>query len=131
MRLLKGRRKYQMNSNIEIVGLILSLLNYCFVFLMIFNLLKVNYFNPIVSTFVKIYKPISKILPTLINPVINIFVIAVGLKLLSLIVYFGSQYETITLLGCRNHSDTHGNCKNNFLCRNWWCYLKLGFARKV
>jgi YggT family protein len=99
MRLLKGRRKYQMNSNIEIVGLILSLLNYCFVFLMIFNLLKVNYFNPIVSTFVKIYKPISKILPTLINPVINIFVIAVGLKLLSLIVYFGSQYETITLLG--------------------------------
>ena len=88
-----------MNSNIEIVGLILDLLSYCFVFLMIFNLLKVNYFNPIVSTFVKIYKPISKILPTLINPVINIFVIAVGLKLMSLIVFDGSQYETITLLG--------------------------------
>ena len=88
-----------MYSNIEIVGLILSLLNYCFVFLLIFNLLKVNYFNPIVSIFVKTYKPISKILPTLISPIINIFVLAIGLKLMSLIVYFGSQYEAITLLG--------------------------------
>ena len=51
-----------MNSNLEIAALILNITNYLFVFLLIFNLLKVNYFNPIVAIFVKVYKPISKVL---------------------------------------------------------------------
>jgi len=88
-----------MNSNIEILGLIFNILNYAFVFLFIFNLLKVNYFNPIVSVFVKVYKPISKVLSILPIQAINIFVIAVVLKLFSLIIYFGNQYETINLFG--------------------------------
>ena len=50
-----------MNFSFEILGLIFNILNYAFVFLFIFNLLKVNYFNPIVSVFVKVYKPISKV----------------------------------------------------------------------
>ena len=88
-----------MNSNIEILGLIFNILNYAFVFLFIFNLLKVNYFNPIVSTFVKVYKPISKVFGIFPIQAINILVIAIALKLLSLIIYFGSQYETLSLFG--------------------------------
>ena len=96
---LKDQRKFLMNSSFEILGLIFNLLNYAFVFLLIFNLLKVNYFNPIVSVFIKVYKPISKVLSILPIQAINIFVIAVVLKLFSLIIYFGNQYETINLFG--------------------------------
>ncbi len=88
-----------MNTNLEILGLLLNVINYIFVFLLIFNLLKVNYFNPIVATFVRIYKPISKIFFILPNQIINIFILAIIFKLLSLTIYFGNQYETITLLG--------------------------------
>ena len=96
---LKDQRKFLMNSSFGILGLIFNILNYAFVFLFIFNLLKVNYFNPIVSVFVKVYKPISKVLSILPIQAINIFVIAVVLKLFSLIIYFGNQYETINLFG--------------------------------
>ena len=41
---------------------LLNLLSYMFVILLIFNLLKVNYLNPIVAVFLKMYRPISKIL---------------------------------------------------------------------
>ena len=99
MLLSKDRRKFLMNSNIEILGLIFNILNYAFVFLFIFNLLKVNYFNPIVSVFVKVYKPISKVFSILPIQALNIFVIAVVLKLFSLIIYFGHQYETLNLFG--------------------------------
>ena len=88
-----------MNSNLEIAALLLNITNYLFVFLLIFSLLKVNYFNPIVAIFVKVYKPISKVLGIFPSQVINIFIIAVALKLLSLIIAFGSQYETLTLVG--------------------------------
>lgn len=88
-----------MNSNLEIAALILNVTNYLFVFLLIFNLLKVNYFNPIVAIFVKVYKPISKVLGIFPSQVINIFIIAVVLKLISLIIAFGNQYETLTLVG--------------------------------
>jgi len=96
---LKDQRKFLMNSSFEILGLIFNILNYAFVFLFIFNLLKVNYFNPIVSLFVKVYKPISKVLSILPIQAINIFVIAVVLKLFSLMIYFGNQYETLNLFG--------------------------------
>ena len=46
-----------MNSNLEIAVILLNITNYFFVFLLIFNLFRVNYFNPIVIIFVKIYKP--------------------------------------------------------------------------
>ena len=74
-----------MNSNLEIAALLLNITNYLFVFLLIFNLLKVNYFNPIVAIFVKVYEPISKVLGIFPSQVINIFIIAVALILLSLI----------------------------------------------
>tara|TARA_B100000700_G_scaffold238396_1_gene264852 strand:- start:363 stop:887 length:525 start_codon:yes stop_codon:yes gene_type:complete len=88
-----------MNTNIEILGLLLNVINYIFIFLLIFNILKVNYFNPIVTTLMRIYKPISKIFFIFPNQIINILILAIIFKLLSLIIYFGNQYETITLLG--------------------------------
>ena len=87
-----------MNSSLEIAVLLLNVANYFFVFLLIFNLLKVNYFNPIVATFVKIYKPIS-ILGIFPNQAVNIFIIAVILKLSSLFILFSNQYETVALIG--------------------------------
>ena len=51
---------------------VLNLVSYIFVVLLIFNLLKVNYFNPIVSVFLKVYKPISKIFFLSPNQIINI-----------------------------------------------------------
>ena len=63
MQPFKDQKKYQMNSNLEIAVILLDItkLLFCF-FISIFNLFKVNYFNPIVAVFLKIYKPISKVL---------------------------------------------------------------------
>jgi len=87
------------STDLQILGLLLNVISYLFIFFLIFNLLKVNYFNPIVSTFVKVYKPISKIFFIFPNQIINILLFSIIFKLLSLIVYFSSQYEILTLLG--------------------------------
>ena len=71
MQLFKDQKKYQMNSNLEIAVILLDITNYFFVFLLVFNLFKVNYFNPIVTIFLKIYKPISKVLGIFPNQIIT------------------------------------------------------------
>ena len=88
-----------MNSNLEIAVILLNITNYFFVFLLIFNLFKVNYFNPIVIIFVKIYKPLSKVLGIFPSQIINLFIIAVILKLSSLAISYGSKYEILVLIG--------------------------------
>ena len=88
-----------MNSNLEIAVILLNITNYFFVFLLIFNLFKVNYFNPIVIIFVKIYKPLSKVLGIFPNQIVNLFIIAVILKLSSLAISYGSKYEILVLIG--------------------------------
>ena len=88
-----------MNSNLEIAVILLNITNYFFVFLLIFNLFRVNYFNPIVIIFVKIYKPLSKVLGIFPNQIINLFIIAVILKLSSLAIPYGSKYEILVLIG--------------------------------
>lgn len=88
-----------MNSNLEIAVILLNITNYFFVFLLIFNLFRVNYFNPIVIIFVKIYKPLSKVLGIFPNQIINLFIIAVILKLSSLAISYGSKYEILVLIG--------------------------------
>ena len=88
-----------MSSSSGIIAILLNSFNYIFVLLLIFNLLKVNYLNPIVAISIKVYKPISKILFLFPNQIINIFIIAVIFKFLSLLVIpFGSQHE-IRVLG--------------------------------
>ena len=99
MQLSKDLRKYQMNSNLDILGLVFNLINYLFIFLFLFNLLKVNYYNSIVSIFVKIYKPISNVFSPLPNQAINVLFLAIILKFLSIYIYFGNQYELTVLAG--------------------------------
>ena len=88
-----------MSTSFEILGLIIGLLNYAFVLLFLFNLLKVDYYNPIVSIFVKAYKPVSKILPLFPNQLINILLLAIILKLLGLYIFVGNQHEIANLIG--------------------------------
>ncbi len=76
---------------------LLNLLSYMFVILLIFNLLKVNYLNPIVAVFLKIYRPISKILFLSPNQIFNIFIISVIIKFASLYIFFEGQQENLTL----------------------------------
>ena len=78
---------------------VLNLLSYIFVVLLIFNLLKVNYFNPIVAVFLKIYKPISKIFFLSPNQIINIIIISLLIKFISLFVLFGGQEKNLLLFG--------------------------------
>ena len=66
-----------MNIDLQILGLLLNVISYLFIFFLIFNLLKVNYFNPIVSTFVKVYKPLSKVFFIFPNQIINILLFAI------------------------------------------------------
>ena len=80
-----------MSPNIaELANLIISMLCYSFVLLFIFNLLKVNYFNPIVKAFVTAYKPISK-LSIFPNQLYMIGLIAVGLKFAGFQIALASQ----------------------------------------
>ena len=100
-----------MNIDLQILGLLLNVISYLFIFFLIFNLLKVNYFNPIVSTFVKVYKPLSKVFFIFPNQIINILLFAIIFKLLSLMVYFSNQYEILTLLGVANEPDVKKKIK--------------------
>tara|TARA_X000000368_G_scaffold130132_3_gene102288 strand:+ start:944 stop:1474 length:531 start_codon:yes stop_codon:yes gene_type:complete len=77
---------------------ILNLLGYIFVILLIFNLLKVNYYNPIVALLLKIYKPISKILFLFPNQIINIIMISLVIKFLSLYVFVEGPVEILVLI---------------------------------
>ena len=88
-----------MSTSFEIIGLALSLLNYAFVLLFLFNLLKVDYYNPIVSLLVKAYRPISKILSLFPNQLINILLLAIILKLFSLYIFVGNKHEIPNLIG--------------------------------
>jgi len=65
-----------MNPNIiELLNMALGVASYAFVILFVFNILKVDYFNPIVKRFIAFYKPISKI-SIFSNQLYMIFIIA-------------------------------------------------------
>ena len=91
-----------MSTDLEILLIgnpVLNLVSYIFVVLLIFNLLKVNYFNPIVSVFLKVYKPISKIFFLSPNQIINIIIISLLIKFISLFILFGGQEKNLLLFG--------------------------------
>ena len=82
---------------IDLINLNLTILCYGFVFLFLFNLLKVNYHNPIVKAFLAVYRPISK-LSIFPNQLYMIGLIAVGLKFASFQLLFSNQYEISVLI---------------------------------
>jgi len=80
----------------ELLSLGLGVLSYAFILLFIFNLLKIDYYNPIVKGFVNIYKPISKI-SFFSNQLYTIFIIAVLLRFSNFYILYSSQYDAYTL----------------------------------
>ena len=87
-----------MNTNYQLIGLALSLLNYAFIFLFIFSIFKVNYYNSIVSFFIKFYKPIEK-MSLIRNQSINIIFLSIVIKFISLFLIYSNSYDTSVLLG--------------------------------
>ena len=80
----------------ELLSLGLGVLSYAFILLFIFNLLKIDYYNPIVKGFVNIYKPISKV-SIFSNQLYTIFIIAVLLRFSNFYIQYSSQYDVYTL----------------------------------
>ena len=79
----------------ELIGLSLGVLSHAFMLLFIFNLLKIDYYNPIVKGFVNIYKPISKV-SIFSNQLLTIFIITIVLRFSSEYIG-GSKYDVYTL----------------------------------
>ena len=80
----------------ELLSLGLGVLSYAFILLFIFNLLKIDYYNPIVKGFVNIYKPISEV-SIFSNQLYTIFIIAVLLRFSNFYILYSSQYDLYTL----------------------------------
>ena len=80
----------------ELLSLGLGVLSYAFILLFIFNLLKIDYYNPIVKGFVNMYKPISKV-SIFSNQLYTIFIIAVLLRFSNFYILYSSQYDLYTL----------------------------------
>tara|TARA_B100001109_G_scaffold229287_1_gene205075 strand:- start:128 stop:649 length:522 start_codon:yes stop_codon:yes gene_type:complete len=87
-----------MNTNYQLIGLALSLLNYAFIFLFIFSIFKVNYYNSIVSFFIKLYKPIERV-SLIQNQSINIIFLSIVIKFISLFLIYSNSYDASVLLG--------------------------------
>ena len=86
-----------MNPNvIELMNIALGVASYTFAILFVFNILKVDYFNPIVKKFIAFYKPISKI-SIFSNQLYMIFIIASFLNFISLYLLYSSQYDEVIL----------------------------------
>jgi len=86
-----------MNPNVtELINIAIGVASYAFVILFVFNILKVDYFNPIVKRFIAFYKPISKI-SIFSNQLYMIFIIATFLNFVSLYLMYSGQYDEVIL----------------------------------
>ena len=83
-------------SILDFIDLALRIGSYALVILFVFNILKVDYFNPIVKRFVNFYKPISKI-SFFSNQLYTIFIIASLLNFGSLYLLYSNQYDEMVL----------------------------------
>lgn len=79
-----------------LLGIVFSILSYVFIILFVFNLLKIDYYNPIVKAFLNFYKPIS-LISIFSNQIYTIFLVAVILKFSGFYILYSSQYEHYVL----------------------------------
>ena len=79
-------------STLQIIVILSGLLSYVVNLYFIFNLLRVDYFNPVVKIFVKIFTPISKVFFFIPNQVVLAFLVAVFLKFLGFYIAYGNDY---------------------------------------
>ena len=81
---------------IELLSLGLGALSYLFVVLFVFYVLRVDYYNPIVKTFVSFYNPIEKI-SIFSNQIYTIFLLAIISKFSGFYLLYSTQYEEYIL----------------------------------
>ena len=79
-----------------LLGIVFSILSYVFIILFVFNLLKIDYYNPIVKAFLYFYKPIS-LISIFSNQIYTIFLVAVILKFSGFYILYSSQYDHYVL----------------------------------
>ena len=79
-----------------LLGIVFSILSYVFIILFVFNLLKIDYYNPIVKAFLNFYKPIS-LISIFSNQIYTIFLVAVILKCSGCYILYSSQYDHYVL----------------------------------
>jgi YggT family protein len=79
-----------------LLGIVFSILSYVFIMLFVFNLLKIDYYNPIVKAFLNFYKPIS-LISIFSNQIYTIFLVAVILKFSGFYILYSSQYDHYVL----------------------------------
>lgn len=81
---------------IELLSLGLDALSYLLVVLFVFYVLRVDYYNPIVKTFVSFYTPIGKI-SIFSNQIYTIFLLAIISKFSGFYLLYSTQYEEYIL----------------------------------
>jgi YggT family protein len=81
---------------IELLSLGLDALSYLLVVLFVFYVLRVDYYNPIVKTFVSFYTPIGKI-SIFSNQIYTIFLLAIISKFSAFYLLYSTQYEEYIL----------------------------------
>ena len=87
-----------MNTNlINLLSILISSISYALVILLVFRLLRVNYYNPIVKSLVKILNPLSVAFTSLMGGLLGIFAAALLFKFLSFYMITGSTYELYDL----------------------------------
>lgn len=79
-----------------LLGIVFSILSYVFIILFVFNLLKIDYYNPIVKAFLNFYKPIS-LISIFSNQIYTIFLVAVILKFSGFYILYSSQFNQYVL----------------------------------
>jgi len=79
-----------------LLGIVFSILSYVFIILFVFNLLKIDYYNPIVKAFLNFYKPIS-LISIFSNQIYTIFLVAVILKFSGSYILYSSKYDHYVL----------------------------------
>ena len=79
-------------STLQIIVILSGLLSYVVNLYFIFNLLRVDYFNPVVKIFVKLFTPITKVFFFISSQVILAFLVAVFLKFLGFDIAYGNDY---------------------------------------
>jgi YggT family protein len=82
----------------SIAALLLGSLSYACVILLVLRFLRVNYYNPVVKSFVKLLSPLTNIFTMIAGNIVGILLAAVTFKFISFYIITGSAYEIFDLI---------------------------------
>ena len=67
----------------SITALLIGSLSYAFIILLVLRFLRVNYYNPVVKSFVRLLSPLTSIFTIVAGDLVGIFLAAVVFKFIS------------------------------------------------